>query len=170
MIYQGIAISPGVAVAPVCRYVPAQMTVTQQRADDSAQELQAYEAALTAAAAALEAAYNTMKAASGENAAIFEAHLEILRDVAMDEEIRDAIACGDTAAWAVECVYSQYADLIAGLDDERMRERAADLRDVKKRLLDTLLGGSGASLADLKEPSVVVAQELMPSDTAALDH
>ena len=169
MIYQGIAISPGVAVAPVCRYVPAQMTVTQQRAEDAAQELQAYEAALAAAAAALEAAYETMKAASGENAAIFEAHLEILRDVAMDEEIRDAIACGDTAAWAVECVYSQYADLISALDDERMRERAADLRDVKKRLLDTLLGGGGTTLADLKEPSIVVAQELMPSDTAALD-
>ena len=85
MIDQGIAISPGVAVAPVCRYIPAQRTVTQQRAEDAAQELQAYEAALAAAAAALETAYETMKAASGENAAIFEAHLEILRDIAMDE-------------------------------------------------------------------------------------
>ena len=48
MVYQGIAISPGVAVAPVCRYIPAQRTVTQQRAEDAAQELQAYEAALAA--------------------------------------------------------------------------------------------------------------------------
>ena len=64
MIYQGIAISPGVAVAPVCRYIPAQRTVTQQRAEDAAQELQASEAALAAAAAARGTAYETMPAAT----------------------------------------------------------------------------------------------------------
>ena len=172
MKFQGLPISSGVALAPAYLYEPVVLQIPRDPIvpEQIDEELARYSEARSAAASQLQSIYESLLPGAPDKAAIFQAHMEILQDVAMIEEIEDLISQLQTnAANAVDTVYTQYADLISALDDPLMRERAADLVDVRTRLLCCLLDVRRSTLAEIAEPSVVVAHELMPSDTATMD-
>lgn len=87
----------------------------------------------------------------------------------MDEETRDAIQSGVSAAESIQAVYDNYISVFEGLEDPLIRERASDMRDVSSRLLRCLAGVPEQNLSVLPGPVIVVADDLVPSDTASLD-
>ena len=130
-------------------------------AENAGQSLQGY---------ILQAIRERMMQTDAEKAAIFSAQMEILCDEVMDEEIRDGIQY-DTwmPDWAVETVYSRYERRLQKAGDPLIRERAADLKDVKNRLLRIWCGVPQQSLAQLEKPVIIAAHDLLPSDTAVME-
>ena len=105
-----------------------------------------------------------------EKASIFSAHLEILSDETMDEEIQAGISGGESSGpWVIRSVYEQYASMFEQLADPIIRERAVDLRDVCARLLRCWEGLPEQNLSALPEPVIIITHDLVPSDTATLD-
>ncbi len=106
---------------------------------------------------------------SREDAAIFQAHLMILEDHSFLEKIRERIRSGIGAFQAVQKTVGTYVAAFDHMEDPYLRERAADLRDIGRRLLSHLVGSDEPKLA-LEHEGILVAQELLPSDMAMLDH
>ncbi len=105
-----------------------------------------------------------------EKAKIFRAHMDIVNDVAIAEEVDEMIASmGCTIEWAVESVFNQFKKLLSKSKDPLIAERAADLIDVKNRILRIMAGVKETNLSTLHEPVIVAAHDLLPSDTATLD-
>ncbi|MGI9474730.1 MAG: phosphoenolpyruvate--protein phosphotransferase [Rubripirellula sp.] len=105
---------------------------------------------------------------SDADAAIFHSHLMILQDHSFLEKLDQQISLGRSASQAVKTVVSQYVEAFRALDDPYLRERSVDMEDIGKRIL-TSLCGSGANKIVLTHPCILVAQDLMPSEIAALD-
>jgi phosphocarrier protein FPr len=107
--------------------------------------------------------------ASGARASVAEAHREILGDPALLEAADASITVGKSAEWAWSKACSEQAEVLAGLADARMAERAADMRDVSAQVVAALTGrDSTVTLAGLPAGSVVLADEILPSETAGL--
>jgi phosphotransferase system enzyme I (PtsI) len=105
-----------------------------------------------------------------DKALIFNAHIKILHDPAINEEIEEGIAEENWRLdWAIEKVYSKYIRLLKKARDLIIRERADDLTDVKKRLLRILYKVDTCDLSVLSAPVIVAAHDLLPSDTATMD-
>lgn len=100
---------------------------------------------------------------------IFEAHKAIVEDEAMNEEILDLLDEDTDAVQAVSEVYDAYTLLLGKTKDPMIRERTADLEDVKNRLLRAMKGIASSGLSCLPEKAVVAAKDLLPSDTADMD-
>jgi phosphoenolpyruvate-protein kinase (PTS system EI component) len=105
--------------------------------------------------------------ADADHAAIFTAHQELLEDPEVLDRAAAQVRAGDSAAWAWRQAYTSQADRLSALSNAVMRGRATDLRDVGRRVLHLLVGGSAP--VDVPADSIVVAEDLTPSDTAALD-
>ncbi|NLI54908.1 MAG: phosphoenolpyruvate--protein phosphotransferase [Clostridiales bacterium] len=105
----------------------------------------------------------------GERADILGAHLEMLQDPFFLELIENHIRQQKNAEWALQLATESIDELFSQSDDEMFRARAADLKDVSARLLRELQGIAETDLSDLKEPVIVIAKDLMPSDTATID-
>src|SRR3954469_12952407 len=106
-----------------------------------------------------------------EDASIFDAHLLVLEDPTLIEEVSRIILEEKVIAeYAFQKVADKYARTLSSIDDEYLRERAADMRDVTSRLLNQLLGvGEDMDLSKLKEPCIIISHDLSPSRTALLD-
>jgi phosphotransferase system enzyme I (PtsI) len=104
-----------------------------------------------------------------EEAAIFDAHLMLLEDPMLSEAVAEKIAQGSNAEAAVYDASENFAAMFDAMDDEYMRGRAADVRDVRTRWINNLLGIETGSLGNMTEPAVVFAHDLAPSDTAQMD-
>jgi phosphotransferase system enzyme I (PtsI) len=112
----------------------------------------------------------SLAAKAGEKeAAIFDAHLMILEDPMLTEAISDKIVQGSNAEAAVCDACEAYACMFDAMEDEYMRGRAADVRDIGRRWVNNLLGVETETLADMQEAAVVFAHDLAPSDTAQMD-
>lgn len=168
----GTTVCGGVARGNVFHYIPFVPSV--ERGTISAQAVpeavESYRAARDSARAELDAIGRNLAAGTSEKAKIIAAHREILMDDAIDEDIRTAIeeACCNPG-WAVSEVYDRYAALIGKVSDPVIRERTADMADVKKRLLRCLQGMPDHGLSSLNGENILVSRELLPSDTASLD-
>ncbi|HWI60287.1 MAG TPA: phosphoenolpyruvate--protein phosphotransferase [Symbiobacteriaceae bacterium] len=169
---KGIPASAGLATGPV--YLIRTETVRAERtvAPDPAAELERLDQALARAAAELESLRQRTAQKVGEaEAAVFEAHLMMLEDPSLVETARGLIESEQVgAAWAFQTAGEEAAEMLAQIDDAYLRERAADVRDVATRVVRILLGRPAASLLDLREPSVIVARDLTPSETAQMDY
>lgn len=145
MVYYGTGISRGVAAGPIYCYEPFVPAPPCPAHGGSVEEQRAlYEAAKQTAHVELSRMCARLEA---NKAAIFEAHMDILDDEVMDEEILAGIEGEQwTAQWAVEQVYEHYRAVLGNAPDARIRERAADLSDVKLRLLRILQGRPRAAL------------------------
>jgi phosphotransferase system enzyme I (PtsP) len=106
---------------------------------------------------------------SQEDAAIFHTHLMILEDRAMLRRLTEEIERGHLARYALEKVVGQYMEAFERMEDPYLRERAADMKDIGRRLLANLAGQDPHPL-QLKHPGILIAREILPSDMAALDH
>ena len=167
---KGLAASPGIALGPAFVYRPTDIVIQRRRAADPAAEWARYQAAAAEALQDLTALRQKAAAEFGEvEAAIFDAHQMILRDPDLEEELRAEMGAGASAEAAVQAAFKRTAETFAAMDDPLFRERALDFADVGLRLLQRLLGVRDESLASLAAPVVVVAKDLLPSDTAQMN-
>jgi phosphotransferase system enzyme I (PtsI) len=169
---KGIAASAGLATGPVYLVQTEAVRAERTTITDAAPELSRLDAALAQAATEIEALRRRTEEKVGpEEAKVFEAHSLMLQDPSLVDAAR-ALVEGEqvTAAWAFQVAGEQMAEILAGLDDPYLRERAADVTDVASRVVRILLGRPAASLTDLNTPSIIVAHDLTPSETAQLDH
>ena len=170
MIYKGNPVSAGIAIGSAFVYDPKILTAPEDAPVLPMEcELERYENAVQAAQAKLREIQAAFTGKDDDKAEIFSAHLDMVDDEEISEEIRSAIHAGTGAAKAVEQVYQRYADLLAALDDDFMVQRAHDLLDVQQRLLRILLGALEQNLSRLDGPVIVICDDLMPSDTATMD-
>ncbi|MBN1120723.1 MAG: phosphoenolpyruvate--protein phosphotransferase [Anaerolineae bacterium] len=166
----GIPASPGIAVGPVMQFRAHLPQVDTLTGCNPAAEWKRLQAAIGAAGDELQTVIARMtRQAGADEAAIFEAHALFLQDPDLLESVKqrlDAQQVNAEAAWLQ--VIEETADRFRAIDDAYMRTRAADVLDVGRRVLDRLAGGPSTAF-ELSEPSIVVAVDLNPSDTALLD-
>ena len=172
MMLSGIGASPGVAVGPVFRLEPEELSVREAEVEacDLDHEIQAFRDALDLARHDLTAIRDGIAAEVGENAAaIYDAHLLILDDPDMIKAVETGVRERHrNAAWVFQAVMSSVAARFEQIDDEYLRERRSDILDCERRVLRYLLGAARRSVADVKSPAVIVAHDLGPSEVAML--
>ncbi len=171
--YSGIKASPGIAIGKALIYRQKDFQIPEQSISEAAvpAELERLQKGLQQATSQLEEIHRKALAKLGEEEAeVFEGHLEILGDEELIEEIRDKIKtqlyCAEKAC---QDVYEANARELSELENEYMRERASDVRDIGKRLVYAVGGVELANLSSLDEEVIVIAEDLMPSDTAQMD-
>ena len=164
----GVAASPGVAVGHTLHVRHEQLRVVEH-ASDPRVERQALDAALEHAKSELDALHTRLqREGAGGKAAIFAAHRELLDDPDLLEIAGDAVSHGKSAAFGWQQAFTQHADRLASLKNELLAARANDLRDVGRRVLQKLTGVEEQQRS-YAEDTILLAEELTPSDTASLD-
>jgi len=169
---KGIAASDGVAVAKAYLLVQPDLSFEEINVEDIVSEESRLDAALAASIADLKIIRDKAKTILGEDKAqVFDAHIMVLSDPEMIEEMRAKIRADKiNAEEAVKEITDNYINLFENMDDNvYMQERAADIRDVTKRVLAHLLGVELPNPTLINEEVVVIAHDLTPSDTAQLD-
>jgi phosphotransferase system enzyme I (PtsI) len=168
---QGIAASPGLAIARAVvldaeAYVPVRGSVEQPE-----REVARFRDAIRQAQAEIERIRAAAEEKLGaEKAAIFEGHLLILEDPDLIETVEERIREeAVNAEYALYEASQTFIEALSQLEDESLRERAADVRDVSGRVINALRGVQGGDLSQLAEECVIVAPDLTPSDTAQLN-
>jgi phosphotransferase system enzyme I (PtsI) len=169
----GIAASQGIAYGQIFVYlqsdveVPAYQVEPEKRIDEVAR----FDRALVVTRQQISKIKSEVEKNIGpEEAAIFDAHLMVLEDEALiGETIREFEASGRNIETCFHNVSSRYVQAFSEIDDEYLRERAVDLRDVAQRVLQNLLGQSENSLSQLADKRIVVATDITPSESATLD-
>ncbi|RJX37540.1 phosphoenolpyruvate--protein phosphotransferase [Paenibacillus pinisoli] len=167
----GINASPGMAAAPILIYSNSQPVIEESTVADTAAEIERLQVALQGARTELEQLRDTVKAKLGEEKAeIFEGHLMILEDPDLIDAVIEAIQTESiNAEYAVQTASSSFIEALKQMDDEYLRERAADVSDVSGKIIRHLSGAAQTDLSQLTEPCIIVANDLAPSDTAKLD-
>ncbi len=168
---KGIAASAGIAIARAFTLEHPDYTVTTQKAEDAGKEVARLESALDKSRAELEAIKERTRQELGEKKAeIFESHLLILDDPELITPVKDKIASeAVTAEYALNETAEQFIEMFQNMKSAYLQERAADMRDVTKRILKHLLGLNYVSPSEINEEVIVIAEDLTPSDTAQLN-
>lgn len=165
---RGVPASPGVAVGRVFQ-LRHDDAVLEERGADPNHERRALDAAISAAHLQLEGLRTRLAAdADSEKAAIFAAHQELLEDPEVLDRAAADIRSGASAAYAWRQAYSAQAERLLTLRNPLLAGRATDLRDVGRRVLHLLAGRDGAP-PEIPPDSIVVAEDITPSETASLD-
>lgn len=165
----GISAAPGIAAGPVWFFQRETLEVAET-APDPVRERQRLDQALAGASADLRTLYEEYwKKAGAAKAAIFKAHLDLLDDPDLVTEARALIDAGRSAGWGWRAVYEDRADTLARMKDPLLAGRAADLRDVGRRVLRLLADAVETAAALPDHPVIVLAEDLSPSDTAKLN-
>jgi phosphoenolpyruvate-protein phosphotransferase (PTS system enzyme I) len=168
--FRGIPASAGIAIGSVFCYIPTKLTVPNCPACTINEEMARFEMARRDARVELQHLFAAIEKRAGkEDALIFEAHQEMLSDPALEGKIRELVTDGLTAEQAVVRATEELAGLLASMSDELFAARALDVKDVGRRILRILLGLPDTALSAITQPSIVVADDLTPSDTASLD-
>jgi len=169
----GILASPGIAFGKALLLKEDEIVINRKKISDDQveQEVQRFLQGRSKAAEQLEAIRIKASESLGEEkAAIFEGHIMLLEDEELEQEIIDLIKKDHaTADAAVNSVIDAQAKALEELDDEYLKERAADVRDIGKRLLQNILGLHIVDLSAIQEESILVAKDLTPSETAQLN-
>jgi phosphotransferase system enzyme I (PtsI) len=168
---KGIAASSGIAIAKAYILVEPDLSFEKKKVNNVEEELVRLKTALTTSQSELEQIRDkALKDLGSDKAAIFEAHLLVLNDPEMISQIEEKIK---TEQVNVEQALKDVADLFIMLfeqmDNEYMKERAADIRDVTNRILANLLGVKLVNLSMISEEVIIIADDLTPSDTAQLN-
>ena len=167
---KGIPVSSGIIAGSIYRYEAYQPELKQQFSQDGEGELVRYQQARAQAERELNAVADSLRPTAQDKADIFLAHIDILQDDSVDEQVRTYIQEERyTAEFAVERSYTAFAQMLEQVDDPIIRERGADVRDVSLRLLRLLEGKPERNISALAGPVIVAARDLLPSDTATLD-
>ncbi|MGL4819331.1 MAG: phosphoenolpyruvate--protein phosphotransferase [Bacilli bacterium] len=168
---KGIAASSGIAIAKVFILENPTLDVSRKDVTDTAAEIARLEAAMAKSQTDLEAIRDKAAVELGpDKADIFSAHILVLNDPDLTSQIKDKITNERVnAEFATHEVAAFFINMFESMDNEYMKERAADIRDVTKRLTAHLLGVTIANPSMISEEVVVVAEDLTPSDTAQLN-
>lgn len=167
----GIAASSGIAMAKAYRLVEVDLSFEKKMIEDIEKEIQRFQSAIRNAKKELEQIRDGAKNELGDDkAAIFEAHLLILSDPDLLNQIGDKIKTTKiNAESALTSTADRFITLFQQMDNEYMKERAADICDVRKRVLSHLLGIKNVNPSMIMEEVIIVAEDLTPSDTAQLN-
>ena len=167
---KGIAASQGIAIAKVYKLEPPVLSITKKEANVD-EELAKLDAAYTKTVADIEKIKEiASKNLAAEELAVFDAHLMMAQDPEFRSQIEDMIKNESVnAEYAADVVAKNMIAIFESMDDDYMRERAADIKDVTFRLNCNIAGVEIPNLATLSEPVVVVAKDLTPSDTGSLN-
>ncbi|OAH53617.1 MULTISPECIES: phosphoenolpyruvate--protein phosphotransferase [Bacillaceae] len=168
---KGIAASDGIAFAKAYRLLEPDLTVEKRTESDTAAEVKRFRAALKKSETELEVIKEKARRDLGDDkAAIFEAHLLVLNDPELTGPIEEKIKSDSVnAEFALEETANMFIGMFEAMENEYMKERAADIKDVTKRILAALLGVELPAPALIAEEVVVVAEDLTPSMTAQLN-
>ena len=171
MYLQGTAVSNGAAVGAAYLYTPFKPQIEEHRLspDQYKAACRQLEDAKASAAAELTKIIESFKVDGTAESAIFQAHMELLTDEDIWDEVLAEVHQGANPGLALDQVFGQYIALLQANEDAMMRERADDLKDVRNRLLRNLSGAPEQSLSHLPGPVIVVAHDLLPADTATMD-
>ena len=167
----GVAASEGVAVGPAFVHVPTEVepereTITEEEVE---RELERFREAVEAVARELaQTAQRLREGGSESEAGIFDAHVEMAEDPEFQSEVEERVRGLESPEAAVLAVGEEYAGMFAAMEDEYLAARADDVRDVATQIATELMGGKKAGLETLAEPSVILALNLAPSDTARI--
>ncbi|MEH7336895.1 phosphoenolpyruvate--protein phosphotransferase [Neobacillus drentensis] len=167
----GIAASNGIAIAKAYRLVEPDLNFENKTIDDPSAEVERFRQAMSKSKSELEAIRDRAKVDLGEDkAAIFEAHLLVLSDPELNAPIEDKIQSEKVnAESALKETADMFVMMFEQMENEYMKERAADIRDVTKRVLAHLLGVQLVNPSMIAEEVIIVAEDLTPSDTAQLN-
>jgi len=168
---QGIAASSGIAIAKAYRLVEPDLSFEKKQITDEEQEIKRLQDAIAITKTELEAIREKANTELGaDKAAIFEAHLLIANDPELITPMEDKIKTDKVnAEHALKEVTDMFISMFEQMDNEYMKERAADIRDVRKRMLSHLLGVKVVNPSMISEETIIVAEDLTPSDTAQLN-
>ncbi len=169
-IYKGKSVFGGIAIGRISVYQKKEQQVKRVKIENPDKEMERYEKAKAEGIRQLQGLYDKALKEVGEaNAAIFEVHQMMMEDDGYNESVENIIRSqGVNAEYAVAATGDNYAQMFSAMDDDYMRERAADVRDISERLL-TILNGESAEAMDEDEPKIIVAEDLAPSETVQLD-
>ncbi|KOP64310.1 phosphoenolpyruvate-protein phosphotransferase [Bacillus sp. FJAT-18019] len=168
---KGIAASAGIAIARVFTLVHPDYSVTEKKVTDTEAEVKKLDGALAQSQTELEAIKaRTLQELGEKKAEIFESHLLILNDPELIEPVKAKIISDKVnAEYALNETATQFIQMFENMKSAYLQERAADMRDVTKRILKHLLGLNYVSPSEISEEVIVVAEDLTPSDTAQLN-
>lgn len=168
--YKGKSVFGGIAIGRIKVYNKSEQQVKRVHVDDTEHEKKRYYAAVDKAARQLQELYDKAVKEVGEaNAAIFEMHQIMLTDDDYKESVENIIESQHVnAEYAVAQTGDNYADMFAAMEDEYMRGRSADVKDISERLINILSGFNASSMVS-DEPVIIVAEDLAPSETVQLD-
>lgn len=167
----GIAASSGIAIAKAYRLVEPDLSFDRKTVENAVQEVERFQSALAESKGELEVIRdNAHKELGADKAAIFDAHLLVLSDPELISPIEDKIKTDKVnAESALKETADMFITMFEQMDNEYMKERAADIRDVTKRVLSHLLGVQIANPSMIAEEVIIIAEDLTPSDTAQLN-
>ena len=169
-VYSGKSVFRGIAIGKISVYRKNEQQVKRVRTEDTKGELARYEVAKAAAVEQLQELYQKALKEVGEaNAAIFEIHQMMLDDGDYNESVENIIETQKVnAEYAVAVTGDNFAQMFRAMDDDYMRERAADVKDISERVVSVLHGGQKRKVVT-DEPVIIVADDLAPSETVQLE-
>ena len=168
--YQGKSVYKGIAMGPVVVLKKNDYQVKRTRIEDPEAEIKRVDEALEKSKEQLQKLYDKAVQEVGEaSAAIFEVHQMMLEDDDYLEAIQNTIRTEQiNAEYAVAATGDNFAEMFASMDDDYMKARSADIKDISERLVRNLSGQDDADLSSI-EPSIIVADDLSPSETVQMD-
>lgn len=168
---QGLGTSPGIGMGKVFLYIEPEMNIEKKNIQDIDEELKHLENGLNTSKDEIDNLYKkTLESIGEEKAEIFMAHKMMLDDPEFINGIKKRISNEKiNAEWAVKETADSFISLFENIEDEYLKARAADLKDVSNRLLRALLDIESVDLASIDEDSIIVAEDLTPSDTAEMN-
>ena len=168
-IFQGKSIFKGVAIGPLLYYGKKETTVRREKIEDTDAEVARYKDAREKSVAQLRQLHDdSVKKVGEENAAIFDVHAMLMEDEDFCEAIENAIRTQNVnAEYAVAVAGENFSKMFAEMEDEYFKARSADMKDISERLIRVLAGEDEKRSFD--EPSIIIADDLMPSETVQLD-
>ena len=168
--YQGKSVYKGIAMGPVVVLKKNDYQVKRTRIEDPEAEIKRVDEALEKSKEQLQKLYDKAVQEVGEaSAAIFEVHQMMLEDDDYLEAIQNTIRTEQiNAEYAVAATGDNFAEMFASMDDDYMKARSADIKDISERLVRNLSGQGDADLSSI-EPSIIVADDLSPSETVQMD-
>jgi phosphotransferase system enzyme I (PtsI) len=168
---KGIGASAGIAIAKAYRLEEPELNVEKSSVENIEAEVQRFDAAIKQSTSELEQIKeHAFKELGEDKAAIFAAHLLVLSDPELINPIKDKMATEKVnAEFALQEVANMFISMFESMDNEYMKERAADIRDVTKRVMSHLLGVTIPNPSMISEEVIIIAEDLTPSDTAQLN-
>ena len=169
-IYEGKSVFGGIAIGKINVYKKEEQQVSRVKAADTEAEIMRFRMAKETAIRQLSELYEkVLREVGEENAAIFEVHQMMLEDVGYNDSLENMICIqGINAECAVADTADNFVRMFMEMDDDYMRERAADVKDISKRVL-TILNGDLKEDVAVKDATIIVADDLAPSETVQLD-
>lgn len=169
-IYNGKSVFGGIAIGRISVYKKGEQQVKRNRITDIDAELGRFEDAKKTAIRQLQGLYDkALKEVGAANAAIFEVHQMMLDDGDYNESIANIIKSQEVnAEYAVASTGDNFSQMFAAMEDDYMRARAADIKDISERII-SILSGKGDRVIGADEPAIIVADDLVPSETVQLD-